>query len=143
VLQIIVPVFVPFRRQFPGSSTKMAGFFEKKASTEAMELSSTSSSADNTTSERALLWNVDLHIMPLLYLSYIITFIDRANIGNTKIEGMLTDLDMVGNDYNIALIVYAVPFILLELPSSLALRRYRPGNYISFIIFCWGEYLTE
>jgi len=58
---------------------------------------------------------------------------------NVKIEGMLTDLDMKGNAYNIALIAYAVPFILLELPSSLALRRYRPGNYIAFIMFGWGE----
>ncbi|PMD17140.1 MFS general substrate transporter, partial [Hyaloscypha hepaticicola] len=88
--------------------------------------------------ERALLWKVDLHILPLLFLAYIITFIDRANIGNVKIEGMLTNLDMVDNDYNTALNVYAVPFILLELPSSLALRRYRPGNYIAFIMFGWG-----
>lgn len=118
----------------------MANFLEKRNDTEAIELSSNSSSAESSSIERALLRKVDLHILPLLFLAYIITFIDRANIGNVKIEGMLTDLEMVGNDYNTALNVYAVPFILLELPSSLALRRYRPGNYIAFIMFGWGEF---
>jgi hypothetical protein len=116
----------------------MARLFEKKPSTEAIELSSTSS-AEHSSSHRALLWKLNLHILPLLYLSYIITFIDKANIGNVKIEGMLTDLHMGGNDYSIALIAYAVPFILLELPSSLALRRWRPGTWIAGIMFGWGE----
>jgi hypothetical protein len=119
----------------------MANLFEKRPTTEAIELSSnpSTSSATNAPSTRRLLWKLDLRILPLLYLAYIITFIDRANIGNVKIEGMLTDLDMVGNDYNVALVVYAVPFILLELPSSLALRRVRPAWWISGIMCGWGE----
>lgn len=120
--------------------SRMANLLEKRNGTEANELSSTSSSAGNSSLERTLLWKLDFHILPLLFLAYIITFIDRANIGNLKIEGMLTDLEMVGNDYNMALNVYAVPFILLELPSSLALRRYRPGSYIAFIMLGWGEF---
>ncbi|KAN0091727.1 MFS general substrate transporter [Hyaloscypha variabilis] len=115
----------------------MASLFPKKTSSEALELSSTSSE-EKSSLERALLRKLDLRILPLLFLAYITTFIDRANIGNVKIEGMLADLEMKGNDYNMALVVYAVPFILLELPSSLALRRYRPGNYITFIMFGWG-----
>jgi hypothetical protein len=123
----------------------MVSLIEKEPSTEVTQLSPTSTAAptrtSNLPSSRTLLWKLDLHIIPLLYLSYIITFIDRANIGNAKIEGMLTDLHMVGNNYNTALIVYAVPFILLELPSSLALRRVRPGLWIAGIMLGWGELL--
>ena len=117
----------------------MAALFEKSSSAEVTELSSTTSSTSHSPSERALLWKIDLHILPLLYLAYIVTFIDRANIGNVKIEGMLTDLHMAGKDYSMALIAYAVPFILLELPSSLLLRRVRPGTYIAFIMCGWGR----
>ena len=120
----------------------MANLFHKTSS-EALELSSTSSSDEKSSLERALLRKLDLRILPLLFLAYITTFIDRANIGNVKIEGMLTDLEMKGNDYNMALIVYAVPFILLELPSNLALRRYQPRHYITFIMFGWGEFLED
>jgi hypothetical protein len=112
----------------------MTNFFTVTKTSEVIELSSTSSEAENSSLERALLWKIDYHILPLLYLAYITTFIDRANIGNVKIEGMLTDLDMKGNDYNIALIVYAVPYILLELPSSLALRD--TGRGITLRLLC-------
>jgi hypothetical protein len=123
----------------------MANPFEKRPTTEVIELSSNPSTSSATTSPSTgrLLWKLDLRILPLLYLAYIITFIDRANIGNVKIEGMLTDLGMGGNDYNVALVVYAVPFILLELPSSLALRRVRPAWWISGTIFGWGEYFLR
>ena len=37
----------------------------------------------------------------MLALLYLLSNIDRANIGNAKIEGMLGDLNMSGVDYNI------------------------------------------
>ena len=40
--------------------------------------------------------------------------IDRANIGNAKIEGMVEDLGMTGILYNIALSLFFIPYILLE-----------------------------
>ena len=40
--------------------------------------------------------------------------IDRANIGNAKIEGMVEDLGMSGIQYNIALSLFFIPYILLE-----------------------------
>lgn len=40
--------------------------------------------------------------------------IDRANIGNAKIEGMVEDLGMTGIQYNIALSLFFIPYILLE-----------------------------
>jgi hypothetical protein len=89
--------------------------------------------------ERKLLLKLDLHIIPILYCLFVVMLIDRANIGNVKIEGILKDLHMVGNDYNIALLTYTVPFILFELPSTLALRRFRPRVWIGGIMFGWGK----
>lgn len=39
----------------------------------------------------------------MLALLYLICHIDRANIGNAKIEGMVDDLGMTGVQYNIVL----------------------------------------
>lgn len=47
--------------------------------------------------------------MPMLAILYLVTYIDKANIGNAKIEGMLPDLDMNGEQYNIALSIYFIP----------------------------------
>jgi hypothetical protein len=47
--------------------------------------------------------------MPILVILYLVAYIDKANIGNAKIEGMLSDLGMTGDQYNIALSIYFIP----------------------------------
>lgn len=47
--------------------------------------------------------------MPILVILYLVAYIDKANIGNAKIEGMLPDLGMTGDQYNIALSIYFIP----------------------------------
>lgn len=45
---------------------------------------------------------VDIRLVPMLALLYLISHIDRANIGNAKIEGLEKSLGMTGTDYNVA-----------------------------------------
>jgi len=45
---------------------------------------------------------VDVRLVPMLALLYLISHIDRANIGNAKIEGLEKSLGMTGTDYNVA-----------------------------------------
>jgi hypothetical protein len=47
--------------------------------------------------------------MPMLVILYLVAYIDKANIGNAKIEGLLEDLSMTGDQYNIALSIYFIP----------------------------------
>lgn len=51
---------------------------------------------------RTLLRKVDMRLVPVLALLYLASHIDRANIGNAKIEGLTEDLHMDGIQYNIA-----------------------------------------
>lgn len=51
---------------------------------------------------RKMLRKVDFRLVPVLALLYLASHIDRANIGNAKIEGLLPDLGMDGIQYNIA-----------------------------------------
>jgi hypothetical protein len=43
---------------------------------------------------------VDVRLVPMLALLYLICHIDRANIGNAKVEGMVEDLGLTGVQYN-------------------------------------------
>lgn len=45
---------------------------------------------------------------------------------------------MTGNDFNIALFLFFIPYILLEVPSNLLLKHVRPSLYIPGMIFFWG-----
>lgn len=44
----------------------------------------------------------------MLTLLYVLAFLDRGNIGNAKIAGMMEDLNLSGEQYNIALTVCAL-----------------------------------
>lgn len=48
---------------------------------------------------------IDIRLIPMLALLYLLAHIDRANIGNAKIEGMVKDLGMSGVQYNIVLAI--------------------------------------
>lgn len=52
--------------------------------------------------ERKLYRKVDMRIMPILALLYLLSFMDRGNIGNARLSGLEGDLHMVGTDYNVS-----------------------------------------
>lgn len=55
--------------------------------------------------ERRLLWKLDLTIYPILYVVYMMSFLDRINISNARIQNLGDDIDLTGNKFNIALFV--------------------------------------
>ena len=52
--------------------------------------------------DKALMRKVDLWLIPWLCLLYLLSFLDRTNIGNARLAGMELDLNMLGFDYNSA-----------------------------------------
>lgn len=50
---------------------------------------------------------------------------------------------MGGEDYNIAVSVFFVPYILFEIPSNMLLASFeRPSRYIGAIVISWGLIVT-
>lgn len=75
----------------------------------------------------------------MLSVLYLISQLDRANIGNAKIEGMDKDLKLTGVQYNIALSLFFVPYILFEIPSNILLKKFsRPSVYLGALVTSWG-----
>lgn len=88
--------------------------------------------------EKKLLRKCDLHVVPIISLLYVLSFLDRINIGNARIQGLEKDLDMNGQDYNIALMVFFIPYILFEVPSNILIRKMRPSTWLSMLMLGWG-----
>ncbi|RDW89815.1 uncharacterized protein DSM5745_01590 [Aspergillus mulundensis] len=86
---------------------------------------------------------VDVRLVPMLALLYLAAHIDRANIGNAKIEGMVTDLHMSGVQYNTVLSIFFIPYVLLEVPSNVLLKKFkRPSTYLGILVVGWGVIMT-
>jgi len=89
--------------------------------------------------ERKLLWKLDLVIYPIFFVIYMMSFLDRINISNAKIQGMDEDLGLnQGNRFAVALFVYYISYILLEIPSNMIIKKVRPSLYLSALMFVWG-----
>ncbi|KAL4779834.1 major facilitator superfamily domain-containing protein [Aspergillus varians] len=82
---------------------------------------------------------IDSRLLPCLCLMYMITFLDRVNIGNAAVLGMKEDLGIVeGTKYNAALMIFFIPYILFEIPSNILLRKLKPHAWLSFCVFGFG-----
>ena len=68
---------------------------------------------------KAVLRKMDLHLLPMLALLYLLSFLDRGNIGNAKIEGLTETLNISGPQYNWCLTVFFFTYCLFEVPSNL------------------------
>ncbi|KAF5002528.1 hypothetical protein FGRMN_293 [Fusarium graminum] len=95
-------------------------------------------SHDDSEATRKLLRKCDLRLLPPLIVIYFLSFMDRTNIGNAKIQGMTEDLKMTGNDYSMALFVFFIPYILFEVPSNIVIKRVSPSLWLSAITVLWG-----
>lgn len=50
---------------------------------------------------------------------------------------------MKDDQYNIALSIFFVPYILAEVPSNMILEKFkRPSIYMGIIVFSWGIVMT-
>ena len=71
---------------------------------------------------------VNVRLVPMLAILYLISQLDRANIGNAKIEGLDKDLKLTGVQYNIVLSLFFVPYVLLGKPLCSFPRQLRFAN---------------
>ncbi|SMR61005.1 unnamed protein product [Zymoseptoria tritici ST99CH_1E4] len=90
------------------------------------------------TTERKLLMKIDLHIIPVLCILYLLAFLDRVNISNANVFGLSADLGLEGNQYNTALVIFFVPYVLLEIPSNILLKKFKPHVWLSANMFMFG-----
>ncbi|OAQ59459.1 high-affinity nicotinic acid transporter [Pochonia chlamydosporia 170] len=91
------------------------------------------------TETKRLLRKLDWTLLPFLSLLYLLSFLDRANIGNAKLAGLESDLQMTGKyDYNIVVSIFYPLYVAVEIPSNLAMKRFRPSVWIPSIMVVWG-----
>ncbi|KAK9779800.1 putative Major facilitator superfamily domain-containing protein [Seiridium cardinale] len=92
--------------------------------------------------EKKILRKMDLRLIPMLAALYLLSFLDRGNIGNAKIEGLQEDLNMTADQYNWCLTVFFFSYAAFEVPSNLLLKKFRPSRWLPLIMVAWGTVMT-
>ncbi|KAK7409275.1 hypothetical protein QQX98_008515 [Neonectria punicea] len=88
--------------------------------------------------EKKLVRKIDCFLMPILWIMYILNYIDRTNIGNAKIAGMQTELELSDDDYAWVLSIFFFGYLICEVPSNMILSRSRPSIFLPTIMLIWG-----
>ncbi|WVR08894.1 hypothetical protein IAU60_005953 [Kwoniella sp. DSM 27419] len=88
--------------------------------------------------QRRVLWKIDLRLMPMLFILIILNYLDRNALAAARVQGIEKDLGLKGNNFNVAISVLFVGYILGQIPSNLILARVRPSVYIPAWVAIWG-----
>ena len=82
---------------------------------------------------RKVLWR----IIPFVFTLYVVSYIDRANIGYAALQ-MNQELGLSASGFGFAAGVFFIGYFLFEVPSNLALVRFGARAWIAFILILWG-----
>ncbi|MEJ8855121.1 MFS transporter [Variovorax robiniae] len=80
---------------------------------------------------------ITLRLIPLLFICYVMNYIDRANIGYAQLQ-MKPSLGFSDTVYGLAAGVFFIGYFLFELPSNMLLRRIGARKTILRIMLGWG-----
>jgi D-galactonate transporter len=87
--------------------------------------------------ERVTMRHVTWRLLPFLLLLYIISWLDRVNVGFAKLQ-LNADLGFSETIYGIGAGVFFVGYGLCEIPSNLLLVRFGARVWIARIMITWG-----
>ncbi|EIW60283.1 MFS general substrate transporter [Trametes versicolor FP-101664 SS1] len=88
--------------------------------------------------EAKVVRKIDLRVVPVLCVLYLLAFLDRVNISNAAVFGLKQDLNLGGNQFNTALVVFFAPYVLFEIPSNALLKHFKPHVWLSLCMFLFG-----
>ncbi|KPM35959.1 hypothetical protein AK830_g10608 [Neonectria ditissima] len=97
---------------------------------------------DAEINEASLLRKIDGKLLPAVGILYLLSFLDRSNVGNARIEGMVDDLGMTGNEYLTGLTLYFIGYVLFEIPCNIILKRTTPRLWLPTLTIAWGIVAT-
>lgn len=83
-------------------------------------------------------WKLDLAVLPVVTMIFFLSFLDRGNIANARVAGLQSQLGMTNEQYTMALTVTYIPYILVEIPSSLVFVRLGPKIMLPAMVTLWG-----
>lgn len=87
--------------------------------------------------EKRTVRKVTKRIVPFIFLLYVISYLDRANIGYAALE-MNESLGLTSQIFGIVTGVFFIGYFLFEVPSNILMERFGARVWITRIIVTWG-----
>jgi hypothetical protein len=88
---------------------------------------------------------IDRHLVPLCAFVYLLNYLDRSNIGNSKIlnretgDSFMQKLKLDDQKFAITVTLFSLAYFLFEIPANWIMKRYvRPTIWLPCLLGGWG-----
>ncbi|KAF2726383.1 retrograde regulation protein 2 [Polychaeton citri CBS 116435] len=92
--------------------------------------------------EKRLTRKIDMRLLPPVIIMYILNYLDRNSIATARLAGnpgMQKELNMTNSQYETAVSILFVGYILMQVPSNLFLNKVgKPALYLPGVMAVWG-----
>lgn len=96
-----------------------------------------SDAAPSAEADDSIYEKVTRRIVPLLFMCYVVAYLDRVNVGFAKIQ-MLADLKFSETVYGLGAGIFFLGYFLFEVPSNLLLHRVGARLWIARVMITWS-----
>lgn len=87
--------------------------------------------------EHATMKQVTWRILPYLMICYLISYIDRVNIGFAALQ-MRSEMELGAEIFGIGASLFLVTYCIFAVPANLALQRFGARRWIGTMMVVWG-----
>lgn len=81
---------------------------------------------------------VDWHIIPIIFVTYTLSFLDKVTVNYANVMGLSTDLGMTGNQFSNMATLFFVAYAVAEIPQGYLLQKYPVSLVLGANVFLWG-----
>ncbi|KFY49408.1 hypothetical protein V495_00597 [Pseudogymnoascus sp. VKM F-4514 (FW-929)] len=92
--------------------------------------------------EKATLRKIDLHLMPLMFVTYALQYLDKTTVGNANVLGMAVDTNLVGQQFSWVSSVFYFGYLGASIPASYGFVKLPLGKYLAGTILLWSIVLA-
>jgi MFS family permease len=96
---------------------------------------------ENDEFKRRVTRKVDIRLIPFIAFLYLLSFLDRVNVGNVH-DDLLKYNNLSDASYSWIASIFFVGYVIFELPSNLLMKRITPSIWIARIMITWGVIST-
>lgn len=120
----------------PGKEASLSEAHEAGTATTTVHTTSYGTVSYTRQEERKLVRKVDYLVVPILLVLYLLSFLDRSNIGNAKLDGLVKDINL--RDYSTALTMFFIGYVIGEVPANIVLKKTSPPIWLPSLTLVWG-----
>ncbi|KAF1816647.1 MFS general substrate transporter [Eremomyces bilateralis CBS 781.70] len=89
--------------------------------------------------QRRVIRKIDVRLVIMLGAMYMISLLDRTNMGQANVSGMNKELNLTGYRYNIISLTLFFPYIAFQPLAAFLIRKIGPRVFLSTSTLLWGS----